>query len=38
MDGHTEKQMLPMLNYQGKTIVFMADLLPTYWPHSFTHM
>ena len=29
MDGHTEKQMLPMLNYQGKTIVFMADLLPT---------
>ena len=29
MDGHTEKQMLPILNYQGKTIVFMADLLPT---------
>ncbi|WP_166386780.1 MBL fold metallo-hydrolase [Polaribacter sp. 11A2H] len=29
MDGHTEKQMLPMLSYQGKTIVFMADLLPT---------
>ena len=29
MDGHTEKQMLPMLTYQGKTIVFMADLLPT---------
>ncbi len=29
MDGHTEKQMLPKLNYQGKTIVFMADLLPT---------
>ena len=29
MDGHTEKQMLPMINYQGKTIVFMADLLPT---------
>jgi len=29
MDGHTEKQMLPMLNYQGKTIVFVADLLPT---------
>ena len=28
-DGHTEKQMLPMLKYQGKTIVFMADLLPT---------
>lgn len=28
-DGHTEKQMLPMITYQGKTIVFMADLLPT---------
>lgn len=29
MDGHTEKQMLPKIEYQGKTIVFMADLLPT---------
>jgi len=29
MDGHTEKQMLPKITYQGKTIVFMADLLPT---------
>jgi len=29
MDGHTEKQMLPMISYQDKTIVFMADLLPT---------
>ena len=29
MDGHTEKQMLPKLSYQGKTLVFMADLLPT---------
>ena len=29
MDGHTEKQMLPKLSYQGKTIIFMADLLPT---------
>ncbi|MFD0992223.1 MBL fold metallo-hydrolase [Tenacibaculum geojense] len=28
-DGHTEKQMLPKLQYQDKTIVFMADLLPT---------
>jgi glyoxylase-like metal-dependent hydrolase (beta-lactamase superfamily II) len=27
-DGHTEKQMIPMLNYQGKKLVFMADLLP----------
>ncbi len=29
MDGHTEKQMLPKIEYQGKTLVFMADLLPT---------
>ena len=29
VDGHTEKQMLPMLTYQGKTVVFVADLLPT---------
>ncbi|WP_405563271.1 MBL fold metallo-hydrolase [Polaribacter sp. Asnod6-C07] len=29
VDGHTEKQMLPKLEYQGKTLVFMADLLPT---------
>ena len=28
-DGHTEKQMLPKIEYQGKTVVFMADLLPT---------
>lgn len=28
-DGHTEKQMLPHINYNGKTIVFCADLLPT---------
>ena len=28
-DGHTEKQMLPHIQYKGKTIVFMADLLPT---------
>jgi len=28
-DGHTEKQMLPHINYKGKTIVFCADLLPT---------
>ena len=28
-NGHTEKQMLPMINYKGKTICFMADLLPT---------
>jgi len=28
-DGHTEKQMIPHINYNGKTIIFMADLLPT---------
>lgn len=28
-DGHTEKQMIPHIQYKGKTIVFMADLLPT---------
>lgn len=28
-DGHTEKQMLPIIKYKGQTIVFMADLLPT---------
>lgn len=28
-DGHTEKQMIPMINFKGKTICFMADLLPT---------
>jgi len=28
-DGHTEKQMIPHIKYKDKTIVFMADLLPT---------
>lgn len=28
-DGHTEKQMIPLIKYQDKTIAFMADLLPT---------
>jgi len=28
-DGHTDKQMIPHINYKGKTLVFMADLLPT---------
>lgn len=27
--GHTDKQMIPLINYKGKTIAFMADLLPT---------
>tara|TARA_R110002020_G_scaffold122487_8_gene278094 strand:- start:61538 stop:62398 length:861 start_codon:yes stop_codon:yes gene_type:complete len=29
VDGHTEKQMIPHIRYKGKTIVYMADLLPT---------
>lgn len=29
VDGHTEKQMIPHLNYNGITIVFCADLLAT---------
>ena len=28
-DGHTESQMLPMISYKDKKIVFMADLLPS---------
>jgi hypothetical protein len=28
-NGHTEKQMIPHIQYQDKTICFMADLLPT---------
>ncbi|WP_347051636.1 MBL fold metallo-hydrolase [Flavobacterium olei] len=29
VDGHTEKQMIPYIKYNGKTIVFCADLLAT---------
>ena len=29
MDGHTESQMLPVINYKGKKVVFTADLLPS---------
>lgn len=29
VDGHTEKQMIPHIKYQGKTVVYMADLMPT---------
>ncbi len=29
VDGHTEKQMIPHIVYKDKTIVFVADLLPT---------
>lgn len=28
-NGHTDKQMIPLIHYQDKTIAFMADLLPT---------
>jgi len=27
--GHTDAMMLPQLNYKGRTLVFMADLLPS---------
>lgn len=27
--GHTEAMMLPQINYSGKTILYMADLLPS---------
>ena len=29
VDGHTEKQMIPHIKYQDKTIVFCADLIAT---------
>jgi len=29
VSGHTEKMMLPQIKYKTKTIVFMADLLPS---------
>ncbi len=29
VDGHTEKQMLPLIQYKGATLVFAADLIPT---------
>jgi glyoxylase-like metal-dependent hydrolase (beta-lactamase superfamily II) len=28
-NGHTDAQMIPFIEYKGKTIVFMADLLPS---------
>ena len=28
-DGHTEKMMVPVLEYRGRTLAFMADLLPS---------
>ncbi|MBN9351584.1 MAG: MBL fold metallo-hydrolase [Chitinophagaceae bacterium] len=32
VNGHTDAMMLPQINYNGKTIVYMADLLPSV-PH-----
>jgi glyoxylase-like metal-dependent hydrolase (beta-lactamase superfamily II) len=29
VDGHTESMMIPHIRYQNKTLVFMADLLPS---------
>jgi glyoxylase-like metal-dependent hydrolase (beta-lactamase superfamily II) len=29
VNGHTNSMMLPQISYKGKTIVFMADLLPS---------
>ena len=29
VNGHTEAMMLPQLNYNGKTVVYMADLTPS---------
>ena len=29
VNGHTKAMMLPQINYKGRTIVFMADLLPS---------
>lgn len=29
VDGHTEKQLLPKLQYHGQTVLFAADLIPT---------
>ena len=29
-NGHTEAQMLPKVQYKGRTVVFIADLLPTH--------
>jgi glyoxylase-like metal-dependent hydrolase (beta-lactamase superfamily II) len=28
-DGHTPGQMIPFINYRGKTLVYMSDLIPT---------
>ena len=30
VDGHTEKQMIPIIEYRGQKITFAADLVPTH--------
>lgn len=30
VNGHTDAQMIPHIKYQGNTVVFMADLLPSH--------
>ena len=30
VDGHTEKQMIPIIDYRGQKIAFGADLVPTH--------
>jgi glyoxylase-like metal-dependent hydrolase (beta-lactamase superfamily II) len=29
VDGHTEKQMLPLISYKGRKVLFCGDLLPS---------
>ena len=29
VDGHTDSMMIPHIKYRGKTLIFMADLLPS---------
>jgi len=29
VNGHTEQQMLPVINYNGQTLIYAADLLPS---------
>jgi len=29
VSGHTDMMMLPQIKYKGKTIIYMADLLPS---------
>ena len=29
VSGHTESMMLPQIQYKGRTVVYMADLLPS---------